>query len=161
MGNQWERPSESQKREIERQVTENVDRLVAKQAEEYLRRLDEAELYRCPDRLEEQRIWNSYTAQVSAAAWQQGNQSDEWVRRWRQLIADRAAAEQYGDPTGALDARLERHVGTPYPQLPDAAWDSADLLPATERQAEYDRLTVKYGPREPATDTPARRRARK
>jgi alkylhydroperoxidase family enzyme len=135
---------------------------VEKQAEEALRRSDEAALYRDPDRLEEQRIWNAYTHQVSAAAWQQGNKSDEWVRRWREMIADRAAAENYGDSTAAIDARLLRHVGVPYPQLPGAAWDTADLLPATDRQTEYDRLTAKYGQRQPvsspSTDAPKRRR---
>ena len=74
-----------------------LDALVARQCEQHLRRSNEAALYREPDRLEVQRIWNAYQSQVSAAAWQQGNKSDEWVRRWREMIADRAATGDYGD----------------------------------------------------------------
>ncbi len=83
------------------------------------------------------------------------------VAQWRELIADRQATEEYGDPTAAIDARLLRHVGVPYPQLPQAAWDTADVLAAAERQAEYDRLTAKYGPRTPVTDEAPKRRGRK
>jgi hypothetical protein len=148
--------------EAEKDAGLNIDALMPRLCERHLRRTDEAALYRDPDRLEEQRIWNAYTHQVSAVAWQQGNKSDAWIARWRDMIADRVAVEDYGDSTAATDLRLLRHVGVPYPQLPGAAWDTADLLPATERQVEYDRLTAKYGPREPSTtpstDAPRRRR---
>ena len=146
--------------EAEKEAGRNIDALMPRLCEEHLRRTDEAALYSDPDRLEEQRIWNDYTVQVSAYAWQQGNKSDDWVRRWREMVADRAAAEEYGDPTGAIDARLLRHVGAPYPVLPDAAWAAADSM-AGDRQVEYDRLTAKYGPREPITDAPPKRRGRK
>jgi hypothetical protein len=150
--------------EAEKEAGHLMDALMPRLCEEHLRRTDETDLYRDADRLEEQRIWNAYATQVSNYAWRQGDKSDVWVRRWQQMIADRAAAEEYGDPVGAIDARLLRHVGIPYPQLPSAAWDTADVLPATERQAECDRLTAKYGPREPST-TPAmdapKRRGRK
>lgn len=164
-GNQWERPSESEKRSIERQVTENFDALVVKLAEEELRRRDERALYADPRRLREQRVWNSYTSQVSAMAWRQGNQSDEWVRCWRQLIADRAAASSYGDPVGAIDARLRQHVGVDYPQMPQAAWAAVETIPgAAEREAELQALEELYPgtrPGTPTTDAPTRRRARK
>ena len=146
--------------EAQKEAGRNIDALMPRLCEQHLRRTDEAALYRDPDRLEEQRIWNDYTAQVSAYAWQQGNKSDEWVRRWQQMVADRAAAEEYGDPTGAIDARLLRHVGAPYPVLPDAAWAAADTMPS-DRQAEYDRLTAKYGPRIPSTTDAPKRRGRK
>jgi hypothetical protein len=78
------------------------------------------------------------------------------------MVAARQDAESFGDSTAAIDDRLLRLVGVPYPTLPEAAWNAADTLPAPERQAEVDRLTAKYGPREPATtDTPTRRRGRK
>ena len=37
-------------------------------------------------------------------------------------------------------------------RLPDAAWGVADTLPESERQAEYDRLEQKYGPRNASTN---------
>jgi hypothetical protein len=151
-------PTEAEKREIERQVTANMDALVERMAAESLRRSDEAELYRDPRRLCEQRVWGCYTSQVSAKAWQQGSGSDAWIARWSAMIAERAELEEFGDSTTSVDARLLRHVGVPFPAMPLAAWEAADMLPATERQDEYDRLTALYGPREPvATDAPKRR----
>jgi hypothetical protein len=161
----WDTVSEHEKKEANRQATQNIDALVVRQAEEELRRRDERALYADPDRLEEQRIWNAYCHQVSAATWQQGNQSAAWIARWQAMIADRAAAEEYGDPTGAIDARLLRHVGVPFPVLPDAAWAAADTIPMSgERTKELERLEQKYPgtrPGTPVTDAPTRRRARK
>jgi len=53
---------------------------------------------------------------------------------------------------GLLERKLERHTGIPFPQLPGAAWEAADLLPPADRQAEYDRLEAKYGPRNSSTN---------
>ena len=156
----WGQGTEREKKEANVQASRNMDALVARQCEQHLRRTDEADLYRDPDRLEEQRIWNAYLHQVSAYAWRQGNKSERWVAQWRELIADRQATEEYGDPTAAIDARLLRHVGVPYPQLPQAAWDTADVLAAAERQAEYDRLTANTACT-PVTDEAPKRRGRK
>jgi hypothetical protein len=161
MRDNWQ-PTDAETRAAEVEAGHGVDRLVLEQCMVHLRAEDMRDIYADPDRMESERVWNAYCHQVSAYAWQQG---DQWIARWRAMIADRAAAEEYGDPTGAIDARLLRHVGTPYPVLPDAAWNAADTIPmAGERQAEYDRLTAKYGPREPstpATNAPTRRRGRK
>ena len=55
----WGQETEREKKEANRQATKNVDALVVRQAEGSLRRADEAALYRDPDRLEEQRVWNA------------------------------------------------------------------------------------------------------
>ena len=147
----------------ERKAIENMDALVARQCEEQLRRLDEVAIHADPDRVEAQRIWIEYTNQVSAVAQRQGNnQQDSFIASFRDLISARADAEEYGDDTRAIEARLGRLVGVPYPTLPGAAWAAADLMPVSERQAEYDRLEAKYGPRPPVTDdAPKRQAARK
>lgn len=107
-------------------------------------------------------MWNAYATQVTRIAFSQGNEESRFVGRWKALIEERHTLELEGNPTTAIDRRLESLVGVPYPQLPEAAWDTADLMPAADRQAEYDRLTAKYGPREPSTtqsiDAPKRRR---
>lgn len=154
-------PSAAETRAAEVEAGHGVDKLVFEQCLIHLRAEDMRDIYADPDRMEAERIWNAYCHQVSAYAWQQGNQSDAWIARWQAMIADRAAAEQYGDPTGAIDARLLRHVGVPYPQLPQAAWDTADVLPAAERENEYARLERKYGPRTPTTTEAPKRRGRK
>jgi hypothetical protein len=147
--------------DAEREAGRNIDALMPKLCEQHLRRTDEADLYRDPLRLRHQRVWNLYTSQVSQMAWRQGNKSDEWVRRWRDLVAQRVAAEEYGDPTGAIDARLRQHVGIDYPQMPQAAWAAVETIPgAAERQAEIDALEQVYPgtrPGTPATDAPKRR----
>jgi len=147
--------------EAEKEAGRNIDALMPRLCEEHLRRTDEAALYRDPARLCQQRVWGSYTTQVSAVAWSQGNKSDTWIARWSSMVAERADLEEFGEPTASVDRRLLHHVGVPFPQMPEAAWEAADMLPATERQAEYDRLSAEWGPREPATtpatDTPKRR----
>ena len=150
-------PSNAEVRAAEVEAGRGVDRLVLEQCMIHLRAEDMAEIYRDPDRMEQERIWQAYQLQVNAAAFQQGNKGDAWVARWREMVAARQDAESFGDSTAAIDDRLLRLVGVPYPQLPQAAWDTADLLPATERQLEYDRLTKKYGPSTSAADTPKRR----
>jgi hypothetical protein len=93
----------------------------------------------------------------------QGNKEHDFISKWRELIAARNDAIEYGDSTLAIEARLERLVGIPYPVVPEAAWNAADTLPTSERQNEYDRLERKYGarpgtPTDTATTTPPRRR---
>lgn len=149
-------PSHAEVKAAEIEAGHGVDRLVLEQCMIHLRAEDMAEIYRDPDRMESERIWQAYLKQVSAFAFQQGNQSDRWVAKWRALVEERASAELDGDPTGPIERRLDRHVGYPYPQLPEAAWAAADLLPASERDEEYRRLTAKYGPRTPP-DAPKRR----
>ena len=159
-------PSTAEVREAEIEAGHGVDQLVAKQCEIHSALEDMQAIYADPDRMESDRVWHAYCVQVTAAAFQWGNKSEDWVRRWRQLVADRAAAEEYGDPTGAIDARLERHVGIPYPRLPEAAWAAVDTIPgAAEREAELLRLERKYpGTRpgtSPTTDAPPKRRGRR
>ncbi len=103
--------------------------------------------------MEAERVWLAYAGQVSAVAWAQGDKEPRFTAAFRDLIAARNDAEASGDDVDvhAVEARLNRLTGVPYPQLPEAAWVAADLLPATDRQAEYDRLERKYGPRNPAT----------
>jgi hypothetical protein len=160
-------PSDAETRAAEIEAGHGVDKLVFEQCLIHLRAEDLAEVYRDPDLLERERNWQSYLAQVTAAAFVQGNKGETWTRRWQEMVAERADAVESGDPTGVLDRRLERHVGTPYPVAPAASWAAADTIPiAAERDAELLRLEKKYGPREPATtpattDAPPKRRGRK
>jgi hypothetical protein len=151
--------------QAEMEAGRNIDALMPRLCEEHLRRTDEADLYRDPVRLRHQRAWNLYASQVSQVAWRQGNKSDEWVRRWRQLLADRAAAEEYGDPTGQIDASLKRHIGIDYSRFPEAFWAAVDTIPgAAERQAEIEALEQAYPstrPVAPVTESPAKRRGRR
>ena len=113
------------------------------------------------DSVEAARIHNHYNSQVSAVAFRQGDQKPRFVARFAELIAERADAAAVGDDDGVRSAerRLDRHTGVPYPQVPDAAWATADLLPAATRDAEYSRLERKYGPRSTAEEnTHSRRR---
>jgi hypothetical protein len=143
----------------ERQAGGIADRVIFEQCRASIRAQDIAAIYADPDRVEAERVWNAYARGVSALAWAQGNGEPEFVARWRQLIAARADCEAVGDDGGvrAAEARLER-LGTPYPQLPAAAWEAADALPEQEREAEFSRLSSKYGPRHP--DTNGRRRTK-
>jgi hypothetical protein len=142
-------PSESEKRAAEQQAQRNVDALVVRQLKIYLRAADVRAIHEDPDRAEDKRVWQAYTKAVGAIAWAQGNKEADFIRRWRDLIAARNDAEEYDDLAAvrAITTRLYRLTGVPYPQLPDAAWEAADNLPQSERQAELDRLEVKYGPR--------------
>ena len=93
---------------------------------------------------------------------QGNNQQDSFIASFKDLIAARSDAEQYGDDTGAIEARLERLVGIPYPTLPEAAWATADLMSEPERTHELARLEQKYGPRQQAdADAPPKRRVLK
>ena len=134
--------------EAEKMTGRNFDQLVQQLCEDHLRRQDEQAVHNDPDRVEAIRVWQMYCSLVSSIAWQEGNQSDAWVTRWRDLIQRRNDAEAYGDDTGAIDRSLER-MKVPYPKLPGAAWLAADTLSESERTAEYERLTVKYGARHP------------
>ena len=60
-----------------------------------------------------------YTSTVAAAARYKGNQEQSFIASFRDLISARVDAEVYGDDTRAIEARLERLVGTPYPKLPE------------------------------------------
>ena len=146
--------SASADRSAEIEAGRNMDELVARQCEIYLRAEDVRAIYIDPDRYEDERIRQAYNSQVAAVAWSQGSKEASFVATFKELIAERRDAEAYGDNDGVRSAerRLERLTGVPWPQLPGAAWDAADTLPETERQAEYDRLTEKYGPRDAATN---------
>jgi hypothetical protein len=96
-------PTKAEVRAAEAEAGHGVDRLVLEQCIIHLRAEDMAEIYRDPDRMEQERIWQAYTTQVSALAFRQGNRSDEWVRRWQEMIAARHDAESFGDSTAAID----------------------------------------------------------
>jgi hypothetical protein len=132
-----------------------------KQIKAQLRIADEQAVRNHPDLLESGRIWTAYAKQVNAVAFAQGEKEPAFVRRVRELLAERADAESVGEDGGVRSAerRLECHTGIPYPQLPAAAWETADLLPSHEREAEYERLAKKYGPRG-KSDTKSRGRVR-
>ena len=146
----------------ERQVSANVDALVVEQLVDQLRRSDEQAIYDDPDRREDQRVWSAYLRLVSSVAATRGNKSDTFVDRWRTLLADRAEAVAVGESTLRTDRTLAS-MDVPYPALPGAAWDTADLLNESDRLAEFERLEARYGPREFADVTPSTstRRSRK
>ena len=138
----------------ERQVSASVDALVVEQLVDQLRRSDEQAIYDDPDRQEDQRVWSAYLRLVSSVAATRGGKSDAFVDRWRTLLADRAEALAVGESTVRTDRTLAS-MGLPYPALPGAAWDTADLLNESARLAEFERLEAKYGPREFADETPS------
>jgi hypothetical protein len=138
-----------------------VDAVVVRRLEVYFRAEAIAAVYADPNRLESDRIWSAYAHQVSATARRLGSggkghiSEDSFVQKFRGLIADRLDAANMGDEgeVRAIERKLDRLTGLPYPQLPQAAWDAADLMRSTEREAEFDRLRKKYGDR-PGTDAP-------
>ena len=146
----------------ERLVSANVDALVVEQLVDLLRRSDEQAIYDDPDRQEDARVWSAYLRLVSSVAVNRGNKSDAFVDRWRTLLADRAEALAVGESTVRTDRTLAS-MDVPYPAVPGAAWDTADLLNESDRLAEFERLEAKYGPREFADVTPSTstRRSRK
>ena len=106
-------------------------------------------VYADPDRYEAERIWQAYNRAVAHIAWRQGDKEPQFVAKFTEPIQARTDAESEGDDAGIrlLDAQLLRLTGVPFPRLPQAAWDAADTLPDSERELEYQRLTLKYGPR--------------
>jgi hypothetical protein len=129
---------------------------------EQLRLVDIQAVMNNPDRAEASRIQSSYNRQVSAVAISKGNKEHVFIEKFAMLISDRADAEAVGDDAGVRRAEtaLGRHVGVPYPSLPDAAWDSADqMADAAARATEYRRLEAKYGPRDARKSTRSRTRA--
>jgi hypothetical protein len=155
----WAAFSSAKSEQAAKEAGRNFDALVARECETMLRQADEAAIYADPDRQEQTRIWNSYTNVIGRVAWSKGNRSDAFIAKWSELIQDRDAAEEMGESTVGIDRRLEKLTGYPYPVLPGAAWETADVLPDSERQAEMDRLEAKYGPRKPPGE--ARHRTRK
>jgi hypothetical protein len=127
-----------------------------------LRLVDMQAVMTDPDRAEAERVRSTYNRQVAAVAISKGTKEHAFIEKFATLIADRADAEAVGDD-GAVrraEAALTRHVGVVYPQLPAAAWDSADLMAdAAARDAEYRRLAAKYGPRTDRKSTRSRTRA--
>jgi hypothetical protein len=151
--NRFPTPTESEKRVAEQQVQRNVDALVVRQLKIYLRAADVREVYADPERMSHERVWNAYTRGVGAIAFTKGSGEAEFLRRWRDLLHARNDAEAYGDDVRAIERRLDRLTApVTYPQYPAAAWDAADTLPEADRQAEYDRLEQKYGPRNATTN---------
>jgi hypothetical protein len=138
----------------EREAGRIADQVVLTQCEIALRAADIQAVTADPEREAAQKVWSEYANGVAAIAWAQGDREADFIRRWRDLIAARRDAEEYDDAATvrAIDARLLRLVGIAHPQLPAAAWDAADQLSESERQAEYDRLEAKYGPRSPDTN---------
>jgi hypothetical protein len=121
----------------------------AKYIAEQLRLSDIQAVHADPDRLEAARVQEAYVRQVGAMAFRQGNREDFFIKRFAELVTERAEALAVGDNDGARAAerRLNKHTGIDYPQMPAAAWETADLLPAADRDAEHARLAQKYGPR--------------
>jgi hypothetical protein len=156
----WGHASEAAERGAADECGRNFDELVARECEKILRDQDIAAVHNQPDRLEESRIWNLYTRNFAQVARMQGNKEHDFIRRWKDLIAARNDALEYGDSTAAIEGRLERLVGMPYPTLPEAAWNAAETLPTAEREIELVRLEQKYGPRQPdaTPSAPTRRR---
>jgi hypothetical protein len=140
--------------DAERKAGRAADAVVLHQCEIQLRARDVAAVYSDPDRMEAERVWLAYAGQVSAVARHQGNTEATFTAKFVALIAERRDAETSGDAADvrAIEARLNRLTGVPYPQLPEAAWGVADLLPEADRLIEMERLEQKYGPRNPSTN---------
>lgn len=140
------------------QARRAIHALVVRECKVDIRARDMRQIECDPDLLEDHRIRQAYNAQVSAIAWAKGDGEARFVRKFNALIEERRDAEEYGDDAGVRSAerQLDRHTGVPYPLLPAAAWDAADLLPASDRQQELDRLEKKYGPRHPASNGAAK-----
>jgi hypothetical protein len=134
----------------------------AKYIAEQLRLVDISAVYGDPDRQEADRIRSAYNQVVSSVAAAKGNKEHRFIERFAELIAERTDAEAVGDDAGVrrAESALGRHVGIQYPQLPAAAWESADqMADAAARDAEYRRLEAKYGPRDTKKSTRSRSRA--
>jgi hypothetical protein len=145
-------------RDAEARADRNMEALVARQIEIDLEAQARSAVYNDPDRSEAERVWQPYANQVQAVAWRQGNKSDAFIKKWREQIDARNEAEEdgYDAAVRRIDARLLSLVGVPHPVLPGAAWEAADMVPASERQQEYDRLEAKYGPRNPKSNGAAK-----
>jgi hypothetical protein len=131
-----------------------ADKVIHKVIEIQLRAEAIQRVYQDPDRAENERIWQRYVTQIRSRALQQGRTEGEWIAKWKDLLAERNDAEQFGNEAElrSADARLERHSRVAYPVLPGAAWEAADALSEVERPDEYLRLEHKYGPRHAATN---------
>ncbi len=150
--------------DAERKAGRAADAVILNQCEIALRARDVAAVYADSDRLEDERVRALYNKSVTAAAWAQGNREAQFIARFAELIAARRDAEAFGDADGirAAEARLNRLTGVPYPTLPEAAWAAADEIPTlADRQAEYERLELKYGPRNPDANDAGTKTSRK
>ena len=67
------RPTESEKREAAEQANRNLRKLAIDQIKIRLRAADVQAVYADPDRMEADRIWNSYMVQVDSIAFARGN----------------------------------------------------------------------------------------
>ena len=147
-------PTESEQRAAAATADRNVLEVVARQQAIYRRADAVRAIHFDPDRAEADRIWNAYMRQINSVAFTHGNKVDAFARRFWVLVGELEDAQSYDDDAGvrAGEARLFRHTGRRWPQLPEAAWVQADLLPEAVRQEELDRLEVKYGPRRPSAN---------
>lgn len=127
---------------------------LVKQTEIELLARDMQKAYNDPELEMYARINRAWTTQVDGIARRKGDRESQFVARVRSLLTELAEAEQDGDEDAvrSCERRLDRVTGIPYPQLPEAAWTAADLMPASDRQQEYDRLEQVYGPRHPKSN---------
>jgi hypothetical protein len=139
---------------VEREAGRIADAVVVEQCVIQLRARDMADIYRDPERMSQERVWSAYERGVAAVAWAQGTKEAEFVAKWKRLIVSRLEAEEDDDDREVqrIDARLLTLVGIPHPTYPEAAWTAADSYLDADRQAEYDRLEAKYGPRNPSAN---------
>lgn len=134
-----------ERKAAEQQAQRNLEALILAELE--LRELasETQAVHNDPERVEYFRIWNAYARSVQSVARTKGNEA-EFVRRFQDLMAERHDAEEYDDEAAvrSVEGRLLRLVGIPFPQLPDAAFEAAQTLPAAERAEELARLEQKY-----------------
>jgi hypothetical protein len=122
-------------------------------------------VYNAPDRMEYARIQYAYTTAIASIAQHQGNKEASFIRKFRELIAERQDAEEYDDEpeVRSIEARLNRLTApVTFPVIPAAAYEAAALLPAAERAEESARLDAKYAaPTTASTNGTANRTLRK
>lgn len=137
---------------VEREAGRIADGVIREQCRIAARARAIAAVYADPERRSQETVTGGYERGVAVWAWSQGNKEAAALTQWRRLIAARLEAEEDDDDReiARCDARLLALVGIPYPQYPEAAWLAADTYSQGERQAEYDRLTEIWGPRNAA-----------
>jgi hypothetical protein len=149
------RPTEVELRAAGAAARSNLDALLLREIMVREQARETQAIVNDPDRMEYHRILAAWEHQVNAIAFTHGDRINGFVGRVRGLIRQRDEAEVFDDEAAvrSVESRLNKLTGVPFPQLPEAAWEAADLLPASERQAELDRLEQKYGARNTASAT--------
>ena len=142
-------PTERQQRAAEKEAQRRFRALVIQELEISEVARETQAVYNAPDRMEYARIQYAYTTAVASIAHHQGNKEASFIRKFRELIAERQDAEEYDDDAEvrSIEARLNRLTApVKFPVMPEAAYAAVETLPTPERQAELDRLDARQDP---------------